>query len=164
MLRPWVLVSLALLIINDHGLKGRGPEWLTGKLSDFAGLLFFPTLLLLISAFPSRAPLRPRRERLKLVVCCLVTGVVFLGVKVWPPATDAYSWALSILQWPWDGVSAMWAGMPLPPLSTIAVVRDPSDLWALSSVGLCFILSARRLAQTARRISPAFEQRRPAGR
>lgn len=46
-LHPVPLLALAALAVNDHVLKGAGvlPGWLTGKLSDFAGLLFFPLLL-----------------------------------------------------------------------------------------------------------------------
>jgi hypothetical protein len=48
---PWVAlgspafwVALAVLALNDHYLEGAGlvPGWLTGKLSDFAGLVVAP--------------------------------------------------------------------------------------------------------------------------
>lgn len=42
---PATLLSIALLLINDHVLKAIGPAWLTGKLSDFAGLFFFPFII-----------------------------------------------------------------------------------------------------------------------
>jgi hypothetical protein len=42
--RPWFFLALALLALNDHVLKGVGPGWLTGKLSDFAGLVVIATL------------------------------------------------------------------------------------------------------------------------
>ncbi|MCP4580716.1 MAG: hypothetical protein GY839_03815 [candidate division Zixibacteria bacterium] len=35
---PIFLLALALLLLNDHLLKAAYPGWLTGKLSDFAGL------------------------------------------------------------------------------------------------------------------------------
>jgi hypothetical protein len=37
--------ALALLVANDHPLKGRWPGWLTGKLSNLAGV-FLPTVVL----------------------------------------------------------------------------------------------------------------------
>ena len=42
----WI-AALALLALNDHWLKHAGllPNWLTGKLSDFAGLYVAPALL-----------------------------------------------------------------------------------------------------------------------
>lgn len=38
--------ALVVLLLNDHVLKGAGlvPAWLTGKLSDFAGLIVAPIL------------------------------------------------------------------------------------------------------------------------
>lgn len=39
---PLTLFSIATLLLNDHVLKVIAPSWLTGKLSDFAGLFFFP--------------------------------------------------------------------------------------------------------------------------
>jgi len=39
---PLSLISIAVLLLNDHVLKVVSPSWLTGKLSDFAGLFFFP--------------------------------------------------------------------------------------------------------------------------
>lgn len=53
---PLSLVSIAVLLFNDHVLKTINPSWLTGKLSDFAGLFFFPFIIatglsLLLSKF-----------------------------------------------------------------------------------------------------------------
>lgn len=42
---PLSLFSIMLLLVNDHILKVVAPSYLTGKLSDFAGLFFFPYLL-----------------------------------------------------------------------------------------------------------------------
>ena len=42
---PATLISIALLILNDHILKASIPSWFTGKLSDFAGLFFFPFII-----------------------------------------------------------------------------------------------------------------------
>ena len=38
----WFLLGLVILLLNDLVLKGVFNNWLTGKLSDFAGLLVFP--------------------------------------------------------------------------------------------------------------------------
>lgn len=38
----WFLIGLAILLLNDFILKGYYGNWLTGKLSDFAGLFIFP--------------------------------------------------------------------------------------------------------------------------
>lgn len=42
---PITWLSIALLLINDHVLKIISPSWLTGKLSDFAGIFFFPFII-----------------------------------------------------------------------------------------------------------------------
>lgn len=46
--RPLALVAVGVLLLNDHVLKGAGvlPGVVTGKLSDVAGLFFFPVLLM----------------------------------------------------------------------------------------------------------------------
>ena len=39
------LAAIALLFLNDHILKAAWPGLVTGKLSDVAGFVFFPFLL-----------------------------------------------------------------------------------------------------------------------
>lgn len=39
------ITSLAVLVVNDHVLKAVFGNWLTGKLSDFAGMVILPLLL-----------------------------------------------------------------------------------------------------------------------
>jgi hypothetical protein len=58
---PASLSAVGCLLLNDHVLKGRAPAVLTGKLSDFAGLFFFPYLVGLVLGLASRA--EPSRVR-----------------------------------------------------------------------------------------------------
>src|SRR5689334_17922691 len=46
LLSPTFLAAVTVLVANDHWLKGAAllPAWLTGKLSDFAGLVVAPLL------------------------------------------------------------------------------------------------------------------------
>lgn len=45
----WIFIpGLLLLALNDHYLKQHFTSWLTGKVSDFAGLLIFPMFLLFL--------------------------------------------------------------------------------------------------------------------
>ncbi|MCR8560911.1 hypothetical protein KXD93_24855 [Mucilaginibacter sp. BJC16-A38] len=45
----WIFIAgLLLLALNDHYFKQHYTSWLTGKLSDFAGLLIFPMFLLFL--------------------------------------------------------------------------------------------------------------------
>jgi len=62
------LAGLLLLALNDHFLKDHYSNWLTGKLSDFAGLLIFPLFL---------AFLFPRQAR----AVSLITGIFFIFWK-----------------------------------------------------------------------------------
>lgn len=45
---PLTLLSITILLFNDHVLKVVYPSWITGKLSDFAGLFFFPFIVSVI--------------------------------------------------------------------------------------------------------------------
>lgn len=45
---PISLVSLVVLVVNDHVLKAALGTWWTGKLSDAAGMVFFPALLAVV--------------------------------------------------------------------------------------------------------------------
>lgn len=110
---PLPLAAVALLAINDHWLKGGGiaPGWLTGKLSDFAGLFFFPLFLAAILSL-GRPLLRP----LPLAFgCAALTALLFSAIKLSKPASDAYESALAAV----------------PGIGRSHNVRDPSDLWAL---------------------------------
>ncbi len=44
---PLTVLSIVVLVLNDHVFKIITPSWLTGKLSDFAGLFFFPFIVAL---------------------------------------------------------------------------------------------------------------------
>ena len=49
------LLSVALLLLNDAVLKPALHDWLTGKLSDFAGLFVFPVLVVALTGWRTRA-------------------------------------------------------------------------------------------------------------
>src|SRR3972149_6580371 len=57
---PASLGAVALLLLNDHFLKQAYPSILTGKLSDFAGLFFFPFLLGVLVGLSGWRARRPR--------------------------------------------------------------------------------------------------------
>ena len=81
LLLNWVfLPCLLLLALNDHFLKGCYPGWLTGKLSDFAGLLIFP--LFLAYLFPGQSRVMP-----------WLTGLFFIFWKspLLTPWIDSYN-------------------------------------------------------------------------
>src|SRR5688572_12522313 len=45
LLHPAFIISLIVLLLNDFYWKHEYGNWLTGKLSDFAGLIVFPIFL-----------------------------------------------------------------------------------------------------------------------
>lgn len=125
--RPLPLGAVIVLLVNDHWLKGAGflPAWLTGKLSDVAGLFFFPVLLATLAryAFGERTDRKERTERTGRYfleeTSVVVTGVVFAVLKLWPAASD---WA-----------TRSWG----------VVVCDPTDLVALPSLVLAYLYMRR---------------------
>jgi hypothetical protein len=48
----WFIIGLGILLLNDFLLKSLYPNWLTGKLSDFAGLFVF--VLFWVAFFPKQ--------------------------------------------------------------------------------------------------------------
>ncbi len=82
--------ALALLLINDHALKGAAllPGVITGKLSDFAGMIVAPPLAAL--AFGAR------RRHARLLAAAFV-AVGFALIKLSPDAARALERALTLL-------------------------------------------------------------------
>jgi hypothetical protein len=115
LLHPVALFATATLILNDHVLKARYPGWVTGKLSDFAGMVVAPLVLVAIADALAPAALVKRRgyERASAWVCVALVGCAFAAVKTWAPATRLYEAAFGLL---WGRA---------------ALVRDPTDLFAL---------------------------------
>jgi hypothetical protein len=120
---PLPLAAVAILAINDHLLKGSGllPAWLTGKLSDFAGLFFFPLLLAALVRGALRLAGRPDVEDRRALAgaAILATGVVFTLIKLHAPFN---AWVGSV--WGANSMDAtdLWA-LPMLPLSAAFLVR-----------------------------------------
>lgn len=109
---------MGLLALNDHVLKAAFPGLITGKLSDFAGLVFFPMVL--------EFALRDRR--LSVAVTC----AGFVAVK-------GTAWGCTL----WN--QAATALLRLLSLDAEANLRqDPSDLVALVALLIPLLLIPRR--------------------
>lgn len=106
LLHPVWWAALGLLVVNDHALKHLGllPGWLTGKLSDVAGMIVAPVLL--------AAALRTRTVAARAAAFAWVAAV-FTLMKVLPAGARAAESlaALAGLDW--------------------RVVADPTDVLAL---------------------------------
>lgn len=86
------LVALGIWIVNDHVLKHAQvlPGWVTGKLSDFAGLFCFPLVMVALA----RLLFRPREAATAhrwMTMAGILTAALFTIVKVAPPVAGALS-------------------------------------------------------------------------
>ncbi|MBL4686393.1 MAG: hypothetical protein JKY37_17495 [Nannocystaceae bacterium] len=106
LLHPLWLGSLVVLALNDHVLKGSEhlPGIVTGKASDFAGLLVAPLLLAVV--------LRLRSER-GWRLSHLAVGLVFAAIQLSAPIANAWSGLMGVAGFPWE------------------ITRDATDLVAL---------------------------------
>ncbi|WP_437968406.1 hypothetical protein WMF04_03550 [Sorangium sp. So ce260] len=125
LLHPLWIGALALLVLNDHALKGSGllPGWLTGKLSDFAGLLVAPVVL---------ASLLRVTSRRGFLGAHVATGAVFSAIKLAPDAARAVEGLMALTPIPWS------------------ITVDPTDLVALPLL----LVSYRVLGEAARQPEP----------
>ncbi|MBN2361941.1 MAG: hypothetical protein JXR83_20995 [Deltaproteobacteria bacterium] len=141
---PLPLAALALLAINDHLLKGSGllPGWLTGKLSDLAGLFFFPLLLTAVvdvvlfgwNVIARRTLFDASLRTGKLVAAALLTTALFLGIKLSPAIAGRYLWLVDRI----DILDLLRPGR---------IVQDPTDLVALPMVAAAVWFGRSRLAE-----------------
>lgn len=140
LLHPVAVAALLVMVVNDHWAKAAYPGWVTGKLSDFAGVCFFPFLLVAL------AELAGFRGRVGLSRNAgLATAIVFLLVETLPIAGGAYAWGLGALQWPVLAGLAALRGEAAPLCSAVPHVVDAADLIALPMAGV-----ARGVVRSAR--------------
>ncbi len=113
LLHPLWIASLGLLAANDHFFKGSGllPSIVTGKLSDFAGLVVAPTLLAVLLRLSSRKG---------LTFAHLATGIVFAAIKVSPTLARLFESIAGLGPFSWS------------------ITVDPTDLFALPSLLLSY--------------------------
>ncbi len=118
---PATLVSIGVLLLNDHVLKAAIPSWLTGKLSDFAGLFFFPFI---VAACASLLLNRSRATAKQIgYLSFALVAVWFIGLKTLPQANFITARIASLL-----------LGRPA------AFALDPTDLIALAVLGPAWLL------------------------
>ncbi len=136
-LHPIPLLALVLLVANDWWLKPSdwAPVALTGKLSDFAGLLFFPLLLtacgncLALGLHRLGLPIDFTLRRYKVAMAIAATAVGFSLIKVCPACNHLAIGALADI-----GIDAR-------------IVLDPTDLLALPVMALSWILANAEIAR-----------------
>ncbi len=109
---PLTLISIGLLLLNDHVLKAATPSVVTGKVSDFAGLFFFPFLLAAIFGLLFDRLRLPPRDAAALAFG--TTLVWFMLIKTWLPANALTARLIT-----------QFVGLP------VHFALDPTDLVAL---------------------------------
>lgn len=115
LLHPVWWIALALLIANDHVFKGSGllPAEITGKLSDFVGLLVAPVLLAIVCQV---------RSARGFFAAHVAVALGFAAINVSPAVAGMVETLTASTPFPW----------------VIAV--DPTDLIALPMVALSHAL------------------------
>jgi hypothetical protein len=145
LLHPIPLAAIALLLANDHWLKAAHPGWLTGKLSDLAGMTFFPLLALVFLDGAARCCGRELpRSPATVVAPALATAAAFAAIKAFAPATEAFRWSLGLLQWPLQALACLLHGASVHGPVPVHAVTDPTDLLALPFVALAAAVAWRR--------------------
>lgn len=129
---PTMLLAVGLLAINDHFLRRGWPSALTGKISDFCWLFFFPALLAAIVTTLAPGRFRRKPERI-LVASMAVTGLVFVSAKTLGPFRE---WVETSI--------GRGAGVP------ISITQDPSDAIALLAFVPLWILAKRKTVEPGR--------------
>ena len=150
-LAPIPLALLAILFVNDWLLKPTElPRWLTGKLSDFAGLAVFPLVataafdLLLALAWRLGANVDFTLRRWKLAVAIALTGGVFATMKLVPEVAVLVARALGFA------------------FGSARVMPDPTDLIALPALAFAWWFGAKTIARGSYGRLAWAQRRRPA--
>jgi hypothetical protein len=150
LLHPVALAAIALLILNDHVLKRAFPGGVTGKLSDFAGLTFFPLLLAAVfeSALRARGRvLHPKTAQRVTWLCIAATALVFSWVNLSSAGAHAYRVGLGLLQWPGFAALDALRGEGLRGPHLVHFTQDASDLMALPALAFAAWSARRRLGR-----------------
>ncbi|BCJ73125.1 hypothetical protein CS0771_26690 [Catellatospora sp. IY07-71] len=113
---PISIAGLLLLLLNDHVLKAWQPGWVTGKLSDAAGMLMFPPLLAVLGAVV--APRLPGRVLAAGALTATAAGFAYVKATAYGALLASQAWSVV------NGPSLVRA--------------DRTDLLALPFLGLCW--------------------------
>lgn len=142
-----MVLSIVTLIVNDRILKSALPGFITGKLSDVAGLVFFPLLLVAVCELFASALRRWSGPSSRWIILAVAaTGLVFAAIKLLPAAESAYELALGAAQWPFQAIAALLGGASAPPLRAVALTRDPTDLAAIAALWIPMTIGLNRVA------------------
>ncbi len=126
LMNPIPALTVLGMALNDHWWKWSYSSWLTGKISDFLGVFYFPIFVSAVICLVRNYVLNQRNRKLAyisptlMVLAMSFTVALMLTVKLSPSS------ALSIQTW----FSAY--------LFKIKIVADPTDLLSLISLPLSY--------------------------
>jgi hypothetical protein len=146
LLHPLAMAALVLLIINDHVLKDLAAGPLTGKLSDLAGLVVLP--LLLLGAWEVGAAALGRWHgptRAALMVAIVLAGGAFAVIKLSGAGAETYRIAMGLARWPIDALMAAAGGAQPPEAGRVRLVQDLSDMICLPALLLAWRVGRSRI-------------------
>jgi hypothetical protein len=157
LLHPIALLATALVILNDRVLKSEVPGLVSGKLSDFAGLVYFP---LFVVAVLEGLRWLVRRSDWELdwrwvLGVTLVAGTVMVLIKTWGPAGDVYRPVIGAALWPFRVPAAVVSGDGVPPVERVTMYRDPTDLISLVVLPVPVWIARRVMGTSTGRRAPA---------
>jgi len=154
LLHPVAIAAMLVVIFNDRYLKVYHAGFVSGKLSDFTGLIYFP--LFLVSVAEISLWIRARLSKSSnhqgnwqlgsgaVDSIVAVTGIIFTLAKLWDPAAIGYSVVFGVVWWPVDALASLSGGAGWPPVGRLSLTQDPLDLVALPML-LVPMLIVRRL-------------------
>jgi hypothetical protein len=149
LVHPVTLTALVTLALNDHVLKRVCPGVVTGKLSDFAGVVLLPVfvhaLLELAAARIWKRPLSATAGDRWLVGCVVVSLFAFALPEISPAAELVYRYGLGAAQWPFRLLAALATGHAVPNVQPVRATADVTDLLAVP-MGLVAFWVARQSA------------------
>ncbi len=125
---PVSVAAIIVLLLNDHWWRRVAPSWFTGKVGDFAWLIFAPFLLAALLAW-----LMPKRAELVGRLSIVITGLIFALAKTAPEFHALTIYVLETLTG-WPNVLRM----------------DPTDLVALPALLIAWWIWRQSAARSIR--------------
>lgn len=143
LLSAWTLLSVIVLLLNDHVLKWTLGNTVTGKLSDVAGVFLLPLLILGgTEALRKHFGVRWESGTAEILGTVAFVGIGFAAVKTVAPVGDAYEYMVGLLR--------KFATLSSDPVAPIIVYRDATDLLVLPVLIGTYLLAAKYRPRTWR--------------
>ena len=130
LLSPIYILSLLVMLFNDHYWKGIGPAWITGKLSDVVILIMGPlTIQALFELILSRFTKNWGPSRALLFLLAFTMSMLMIGINLWDPPATLYRWGMGVLQWPFRAIQGLLQEGIVVDIRPVQLFMDPDDCW-----------------------------------